>query len=338
LAKSNEPRRQHLVPNFYLRRFANANHQVAVVNRVTGERTVQKTDNVMVEHNFYTFQSTAGEISYQLEKLLSGIEGAGGAAIKRIVAGFFAPSPADRDALATLMAFQLVRSRKVRKQQEMSADAYQKVLLRGLGEDEVRTRLGARGRPATDEEVKAVMDSLADLDTMEIVPPPEEHLKTMLHLAPQLFPHLVNMRIHVVEWKERSLLTSDHPIVYFKRNRHPLMGFGLENCDEVWFPVDPRHLLLLTHARPFDPPERVLPGTPEFAREVNHLVAWHAYEWIVTHPDHDPVAEIPDFKFEAPPLVEVMSDAGLADFAALAKPPQRRSPHRGRKRRESRST
>ena len=87
MAKSNEPRRQHLVPNFFLRRFANANQQVAVVNRVTGERTVQKTDNVMVEHNFYTFQSTAGEISYELEKLLSGIEGAGGAAIKRIVAG-----------------------------------------------------------------------------------------------------------------------------------------------------------------------------------------------------------------------------------------------------------
>lgn len=333
MSEGKDPRRQHLVPNFYLRRFSGEGGRIAVVNRVTGARHVGATDNVMVERDFYAYESVSGGISYDIEKRLAGVEGAGGAAIKRIVAGYFDPSPADRTALAAFMAFQLVRSRKVRRQQEMNADAYQKALLRGMDEGEIKLRLDATGRPATDSEVRATVESLTNLDDHEFVPTPEDHLRTMLHVAERLFPTLLAMRIDVVEWGARRLLTSDHPIVYFKRNPHPLMGYGLENCDQVWFPVDPKHVIVMSHRGPVDPPERVVQGTAEFAEEVNYLVAWHAYEWIVMHPDDDHLADLKDFKYEALPFVEVLSDAGLPDLAALGEVPRRRSPRRVRKRR-----
>jgi hypothetical protein len=79
----------------------------------------------------------------------------------------------------------------------------------------------------------------------------------------------------------------------------------------------------------------VVQGTAEFAEEVNYLVAWHAYEWIVMHPEEDHLADLKDFRYEALPLMEVVSDAGLPDLAALGRVPTRRSPRRVRKRRSA---
>jgi hypothetical protein len=81
----------------------------------------------------------------------------------------------------------------------------------------------------------------------------------MIHVAQRLFPTLFVMKIDVVEWGSRRLLTSDHPIVYYKRNPHPLMGYGLENCDQVWFPVDPKHLIVLSLDDPKGRDHRGLP-------------------------------------------------------------------------------
>jgi len=59
----------------------------------------------------------------------------------------------------------------------------------------------------------------------------------------------------------------------------------LGTADEVWMPLSPRLLLVLT---PHDVgPERVIQGTAETAATVNYRLAQEAYENVYMHPHHD---------------------------------------------------
>jgi hypothetical protein len=83
------------------------------------------------------------------------------------------------------------------------------------------------------------------------------------------------------------LLTSDEPVVLFSGGEHSEEeAIGVATADEVWFPLDPKHLLIL--GRPDDPGPFVrIPGQPVFAEQANWLVAQNAYEKIFLHPDRD---------------------------------------------------
>jgi hypothetical protein len=66
-----EPRRHHLVPESYLRRFADERDQVRVVSRTDpGHTFVTGITNTAVERDFYTVETDDGP-SQEIEKLLS---------------------------------------------------------------------------------------------------------------------------------------------------------------------------------------------------------------------------------------------------------------------------
>jgi hypothetical protein len=71
-----EPRRHHLLPQFYMRSFANARGQVRVVERATGREFTTSTANVFVERDYYTVSSVYAEDDHQLiEGLYAQVEG-----------------------------------------------------------------------------------------------------------------------------------------------------------------------------------------------------------------------------------------------------------------------
>lgn len=55
------PRGHHLLPQFYMRAFANSREQVRVVDRSTGRDFTAKTTNVFVERDYYTVSSVDAE-------------------------------------------------------------------------------------------------------------------------------------------------------------------------------------------------------------------------------------------------------------------------------------
>jgi hypothetical protein len=84
------------------------------------------------------------------------------------------------------------------------------------------------------------------------------------------------------------LLTSDEPVaLHFRdRNRPPGHDRGIAYADEIWFPLDPRRLLIL--GRPGDPlPEQRLRPAAKTAVTVNRTIAAGAYEHIYMHPAQD---------------------------------------------------
>jgi len=76
--------------------------------------------------------------------------------------------------------------------------------------------------------------------------------------------------------------------VYWRRrsegNRFP--GVGLATADEVRFPLDPYHMLILVPDRV---PERVLEIEPQTATMLaRHMAAW-SFDHVFHHPKHDPL-------------------------------------------------
>ncbi len=100
-------RRHHLLPQFYLRRFASAGEQIRVVARDGSKSFITSVAKAAAETDFYTVETKNGP-SQELEKLLSQVEDLGASAIEQTIASF-PPSPEVRVNLATFIAFQFTR-------------------------------------------------------------------------------------------------------------------------------------------------------------------------------------------------------------------------------------
>jgi hypothetical protein len=110
-----EPRRHHLVPQSYLRRFADERHQVRAVSRNDlGRSFVTSILNAPVERDFYALETDEGW-SQELEKQLGHFEGLAADAVSRILEGWFPPSADDRELVAAFVALQFLRGSDMRE-------------------------------------------------------------------------------------------------------------------------------------------------------------------------------------------------------------------------------
>ena len=129
---ADEPRGHHTVSNFYLRRFADDDEWITVIDltKPTPTQRRSKTSNVSVFNDFYTFIDLNGDESPAVERLLSRIEGAAASAMRLVANGYFFPPPEkERVDLALWMAFQVLRGPEMRRHIEVVTDVSQKLLL-----------------------------------------------------------------------------------------------------------------------------------------------------------------------------------------------------------------
>ena len=87
-----------------------------------------------------------------------------------------------------------------------------------------------------------------DLDRIEVVPDPNDHIHTMLTMVNDIKERLCAMRWLVAKFDEPALLSGDHPMTFYAEpeKRSPMVGIGLMTADEVRFPLDPRTMLVMT--------------------------------------------------------------------------------------------
>ena len=115
----------HIVPRFYLRRFADERDQITVVSRITGQRRDAPVDKAHRQKDFYTFVNTDGESDGRVEQLLGLVEGQAATALRNTfhpVFGRWPPMGEHRLELIQFVAFQSLRGRRQRRQMEMIAD------------------------------------------------------------------------------------------------------------------------------------------------------------------------------------------------------------------------
>jgi hypothetical protein len=320
--------KHHLLPSFYLERFAR-NGRVAVIDPRTHVRRVSPISDTAAERDFYTSVTKDGQLSGAMEQLLGAVEGDAARAIRNVASIFGGGAGfEDRHAIALLLAFQMNRGRSARKRLELFADLTTRLLAEGIDtEERARTAFTSRGLEPTLEDVADALDVTTRLDEFEFILDPNDHISMMGQIALDALPYIVNRSWTIVEFPAPALITSDEPVSMFTSGPHgPEESLGLANAEELYFPLDPKRALIL--GRPEQRPTRLerLPGTAEAAAHINWLTAYNAYDHVFCHPDYD----ITFPKIESRSLFNVTTDASPT-LNRYNEPPRRRGTQRRRR-------
>ena len=131
----NEPKRQHYLPQMYLRGFAQAD-RVCVYDREKNEYREQAIGNTAVQKDYYTVIDASGGKNRQLEGILAGIEGKAAEAI-RLADQRATLTDEQRAALAVFVALLKVRTPNFEKSFADAQDQlFKKVLKTTMNSEE----------------------------------------------------------------------------------------------------------------------------------------------------------------------------------------------------------
>jgi hypothetical protein len=171
----------------------------------------------------------------------------------------------------------------------------------------------------TETEVQGALD-FVNYQIMRIgVPTKREAFSILFESASeQLAPRLDRMAWSVETSREPVFFTSDRPVVKW---RHPKRrsigtGVGIENADEIRFPLSPKHLLVL---RPSYPDRARYCIEPERARKVNRHLAAGCYKAVISRSDDPTIDNLalepasPVMRFNSGPLYRRDENGELVD-------------------------
>jgi len=272
--KAKRAKAHHVLPQFYLRAWADADGLISMTGRDGREvRTGSKA--LAVENDFYTVELDGGEKDASVEKALAEIDGQGAAVHRTLLQLEFPLEPEQKIAFAQWLGLQWVRGRSSRAAGEELVDKFQKMLIGfGLENAEVDSRdadADADHDPAQEElyeqlrkdsgpgiEVpdlskltKEERDEMAaNLDSYRFELPREFQLLQMLQMmSPAALPFL-EAEWHLLRFEETILFASDEPIILQRRPRpeNQFLGIGPASADSLYIPLSPSLCLAMIRA------------------------------------------------------------------------------------------
>ena len=138
---SQRPVRHHVLPQFYLRAWADAQGIVAMRDRSDRPEVKTGTTALAVEKDFYSVEGPDGEKHSSVEEGLANIDAEGAAAHSALTSLEFPLVPEQKDAFATWLGLQWVRGRSSRAGSSELVDKVQKMLVKfGLENAEIDER------------------------------------------------------------------------------------------------------------------------------------------------------------------------------------------------------
>ncbi len=293
--RSDDMPRHHLVPQMYLRRFADEQAQLVAVPRDRlDEPLILTVRKAAAEVGFYAIPTDDLEPEARqdhdpevAEKALAGIEGACATHIDRLLRGEFPPpDEPERLHLSIFIALQYTRGWRFRRDLADLARLMAPAFIRqNVTAERIREALVATGRSAGPQDVE---DMLARL-TSEHGPKPVLRQAMFVQHAIQnaievIAPTLFGRRWRLLEFAKPCLLVSDEPVAV------PVIADkGAANVPQLWLPLDRRRALELA----LRGSERRVDAPISKARKINSLVATQAERWIFHHPDDNPLADLP---------------------------------------------
>lgn len=281
------PKRHHFVPKMYLDRFTR-DDVVVVRRRDAGGRTYGSgTVNVAVESGFYDLPTAAGGVSKEVEDWLGGIEGDAADAFRSIDAAMEAPplGADEREVLAFYLGLQLSRTPEQRERLSVPTACAAFLDGRTLTLELMAEFLKVQhlGFAPSERETQAAFDLvgslLPDIDQFT----QDKVLTLMVTTAQQAAPILGSMCWTIEHDRKARFITSDTPLVLWRTPspRDRFEGFGLQNCEEIRFPLDPTKQLVLTHKVGRPPSARV---SPKRAADCNQDLALACHHIIIGSP------------------------------------------------------
>ena len=282
----NAPRRQHYVPQWYLRRFRDPSakagqHYVAAYDQRSKTQHERMTvKNVAVEADLYTMSAVEPADTYRIEELLARRDEFDFHLTERILK----QGKVDRDDLPEVKQFIAVQYFRTRWFREVVRSGYRSEQPRLAAE---LTKEGLPPKLPADQQAE-FWQSVEELERGEWVSPrgDDDLLELQFGAHDSFFAGLDLFRGFAVVWlPDASFVTSDNPIVV----RHietpqwdTVMTIGLGHAAELWFPLGPRHALLLTRSIPGCP---MLVGLPiPQVLSINNALMRASDRWTIWQP------------------------------------------------------
>lgn len=226
-------RKQHTVPQAYLRRFCR-DDRLWLFDKQTGQYWHQFPKEVVKKNHYYSFVREDGSLDTSMEDLLEYIERTTGEAFRKIDAGQTLGN-VDKSTLARFIAYQMVRvpdfrakyayiaERIIRQTNKLAFGnrefAKKSLLSSGMDESEIEDQ-------TIEKLVKVVSDNAYDISI-----PKEYSLGTMLEFGQEFsrYFHAMVWTIHHAN-KNAAFITSDNPLSLIEpptRVHHPSLPYGL---------------------------------------------------------------------------------------------------------------
>ncbi|WP_433531264.1 DUF4238 domain-containing protein [Micromonospora sp. CA-263727] len=314
-------KRHHYVPAAYLARFGEGG-SVLVRRRRRPAMYATSVKNVAVESGFYEVLGDDGLPSDAIERGLAGLEGEAIMALREVEQSQQAPpiGSSARSTLATFLAVQFTRT-PLHRERIMFPER----VARYAGSREIDAALMAEylerehlGFSPRDSEVRAALDLTQYLLRERELFTKDNAIRLAFSTVEAVEQVMLRMRWSLEVARKPRLITSDAPLVLWRAPtpRDQFEGFGLENAEEVRFPISPAMQLLLTHqAR-----EPVTWIEPERVRACNADMTLACYQVVVGHPRRERQLELlnlpprrPVIRFNTGPGYRVKPD-GTEDY------------------------
>lgn len=297
-------KRHHYVPQFYLRRFADESGRLRVYRTHSQLPPIMTTvKDAAVRTGFYKLDLTGPGDPMQLESELAKIEDESARVIQRVSsARSWPPSQSDRDVLATYLGLQLMRTPEKRREHEEMTDTIEKVFYENMTVEHARAQLIKTGEDPTEEKVALIMNVSQHPDQYRFVLHPNEFLRSMVTVGLEAARVLAGRSWWLGTSPGPAFATGDHVPVLFTRPemREPFKGIGLQGAEEIHFPLDRHHILLMF---PTGMPEKAFVLDRENVTFTNSLMASSSHRFVFRHPDDPPI----DYMIpkEPKPLMEI---------------------------------
>jgi hypothetical protein len=279
----NRAKRHHVVPRFYLRRWADERDRVYVVDLAAGHERLSSTESVCVRKDFYTFEAEDGTRSDGFEQVLSGIEGMASSVFRSIDAGAWPLDAEQRGVMANFIALQMARLPDLRRVlDEAVSKMNERMRQVTLADDDEFEHmiLDVVGPDATDADRAQYRAALAEPFDARLTG--AGFADMMVEAIDEVLQPIYDMRWTLVEAAEGEFITSDHPIFLWRRPEWPEhLPYGLFTAERAHIPISRQHVLMLTHETGDD--ERAT-MRKEAVRLVNANAAFAVERCFVLHP------------------------------------------------------
>jgi len=231
MSVSKATKKQHFVPQFYLRGFANANDRLNVYDKQTKKSFIDTVGQVGQQRFFYDIPELSKATQKQLlEQWFQMFEGAAAESIRKIISveGEYTIANPDRKILALFIAVQFMRTPEFRKHVGEIAE--------GIAYAFSQLHLDAKGIKAVAREDFTINANSALLQAQSLLSP-----DSVDEMAKELY---ANVWLILKNETNDLLVTSDHPVVI--GNFTPDSSIGLISYGaKVFFPLSTNHLLLI---------------------------------------------------------------------------------------------
>lgn len=235
------PKKQHYVPQVYLKRFTDDNRFIHIYDKVKDEFRRQTPANTGYSRHFYTVE-VDGKKDYSIEKALALHVDTLYQPVMNKIVNKETLTFEDKEKLAVFVTFQHLRTPKQRNNYNQMVDDFYKQTSKIIFEMK-------KVHGMLDDFDPQVIESIEDIVKNErfiVDVPNEQSLLLMSELSGKMSAMLARHNFIIIEASSKSeFITSDHPYSMVKENWSPAWsGYGIVNTTKL-FPLSPRFLLML---------------------------------------------------------------------------------------------